>query len=88
MEGDCHYLDGNLSARRRVEYIRQLLEDIGLEGRRIQMVNVSAAMAGQFAQSAAELTEEIRRMGPSPLRDVNGNSGTNGTTAGEESTQD
>jgi coenzyme F420-reducing hydrogenase delta subunit len=32
------------------------------------MVNVSSAMGGQFAWSAAELTEEIRRMGPNPLK--------------------
>jgi len=32
------------------------------------MINVSSAMGGQFAWSAAELTEEIRRMGPNPLR--------------------
>jgi coenzyme F420-reducing hydrogenase delta subunit len=32
------------------------------------MVNVSAAMAGQFAWSAAELTEEIRRIGANPLK--------------------
>jgi len=50
-----------------VEYARQLLEEIGLEGRRVQMINVSSAMGGQFAWSAAELTEEIRRMGPNPL---------------------
>jgi len=31
------------------------------------MINVSSAMGGQFAWSAAELTEEIRRMGPNPL---------------------
>ncbi len=68
MPGDCHYLEGNLQAQRRVEYTRKLLEEIGLEGRRIQMINVSAAMGAQFAWSAAELTEEIRRMGPNPLR--------------------
>jgi len=51
-----------------VEYASKLLEEIGLEGRRIQMINVSSAMGGQFAWSAAELTEEIRRMGPSPLQ--------------------
>ena len=44
------------------------MEGIGLEGRRIQMINVSSAMGGQFAWSAAELTEEIRQMGPSPLQ--------------------
>jgi coenzyme F420-reducing hydrogenase delta subunit len=44
-----------------------LLEEIGLDGRRLKMINVSAAMGGQFAQSVAEMTEEIRQMGPSPL---------------------
>ena len=55
-----------------MEYVRELLESIGLEGRRIQMINVSAAMGGQFAWSAAEMTEEIRRMGPNPLKAGNG----------------
>jgi coenzyme F420-reducing hydrogenase delta subunit len=45
-----------------------LLEEIGLEGERIQMLNVSSAMGSQFAISAAELTEEIKQMGPNPLR--------------------
>lgn len=54
--------------------MRDLLEKIGLEGRRIQMINVSSAMGGQFAWSAAELTEEIRRLGPSPLRGAIGGS--------------
>jgi F420-non-reducing hydrogenase iron-sulfur subunit len=44
------------------------LEEVGLEGRRIQMINLSAAMGGQFAWSAAELTEEIKRLGPNPLK--------------------
>jgi F420-non-reducing hydrogenase iron-sulfur subunit len=70
MEGDCHYLDGNINARRRVEYARGLLDKIGLEGRRLQMINISAAMGGQFAWSAAEFTEEIRRLGPNPLRNA------------------
>ena len=43
------------------------MEDIGLEGRRIQMINISSAMGGQFAWSAAEMTAEIQRMGPNPL---------------------
>jgi coenzyme F420-reducing hydrogenase delta subunit len=48
------------------------MESIGLEGRRIQMINVSAAMGGQFAWSAAEMSEEVRRMGPNPLKANNG----------------
>jgi hypothetical protein len=32
------------------------------------MINVSAAMAGEFSFAAAELTAEICRLGPNPLR--------------------
>jgi hypothetical protein len=31
------------------------------------MINMSSAMAGQFAWSAAEMTAEIKMMGPNPL---------------------
>jgi hypothetical protein len=34
------------------------------------MINLSSAMGGQFAFSAAELTAEIRQMGPNPLKGV------------------
>jgi len=51
-----------------VEYAQKLLDDIGIESQRLQMINISAAMGSQFALSAAELTEEIRRMGPNPIK--------------------
>lgn len=56
-----------MNAKRRVEYTRQLLESIGLEGQRLQMINVSSAMGGQFAFAAAEITAEIQRLGPNRL---------------------
>jgi len=68
MPGDCHYLEGNVNAQRRVEAARSHLETIGLKGQRLQMINVSSAMAGQFAFAAAEMTAEIQSLGPSPLR--------------------
>jgi len=48
--------------------VRQLLEEIGLNGRRVQMVNMSSAMGGQFAYVAAEITSELKQLGPSPLK--------------------
>jgi hypothetical protein len=50
-----------------VEQAQEILESIGLNRQRLQMVNVSAAMAGEFSFAAAELTAEIRRLGPSPF---------------------
>ncbi len=48
--------------------MRKLLDQIGLSGRRVQMINVSSAMGGQFAYLAAEMTSEIEKLGPNPLR--------------------
>jgi F420-non-reducing hydrogenase iron-sulfur subunit len=56
-----------------VEHVRQILEQIGLEGQRVQMINLSAAMAGEFTFAAAEITSEIKALGPSPLRDFGEN---------------
>jgi len=52
------------------------LEDIGLGAKRIRMVNLSAAMAGQFAASTTEMAAEIEQLGPNPLR-LNGNEADN-----------
>ncbi len=49
--------------------MQKLLDQIGLNGRRVQMINLSSAMGGQFAFSAAEITAEIRQLGPNPLRE-------------------
>jgi len=68
LEGDCHYLEGNLNVRRRVEYARQLLEQIGLQGQRVQMINLSSAMGGQFAEEMKAMTGKIEALGPNPLR--------------------
>ena len=32
------------------------------------MINLSSAMGAQFADEAAQITEEIQELGPSPLR--------------------
>jgi F420-non-reducing hydrogenase iron-sulfur subunit len=68
MPGDCHYLEGNANAKRRVERLQELLEQIGLEAQRVQMVNVSSAMASQFAEAATQMSQAIAALGPNPLR--------------------
>jgi len=68
LEGECHFLRGNLRARRRVEYVKGLLEELGLGGGRLEMFNMSASQGQRFAQAATEMTERVRLLGPSPLR--------------------
>lgn len=68
LEGDCHFKNGNNKAARRVEFVKKYLEEIGIEGERLEMVNMSAGMGDRFAQTATEMTEKIRELGPSPIR--------------------
>jgi coenzyme F420-reducing hydrogenase delta subunit len=66
LPGTCHYMKGNLHARQRVDYVRSMLTDIGLDSERVRMVNVSAAMGGLFAELAAEFAETVQKLGPNP----------------------
>jgi F420-non-reducing hydrogenase iron-sulfur subunit len=61
-----------VSAKRRVAYVSGLLEEIGLGRERIRMVNMSSAMAVQFADAVEDMTEKIRQLGPNPLRGTRG----------------
>ncbi len=51
-----------------MEYLQSLLKEIGLEPERVGMFNISAAMAGKFAEATKEMTEKIAALGPNPLR--------------------
>jgi len=68
MEGDCHFLRGNLRAKRRVAYAKAILDEIGVGGERLEMFNLSASMSQRFVQIAREMTERVRALGPSPVR--------------------
>jgi len=72
LSGRCHYLQGNLYARQRVDYVAKMLDEIGLGAARLRMINISAAMGTQFAQLAGEHVETVRALGPSPLRTKTG----------------
>ncbi|MHC4167988.1 MAG: hydrogenase iron-sulfur subunit [Planctomycetota bacterium] len=64
LEGQCHYLEGNLRARKRVAYVKRLLAEVGIEPERIDMFNLSSAMGGRFAEIVEEMTQRIRELGP------------------------
>jgi F420-non-reducing hydrogenase iron-sulfur subunit len=68
MEGSCHYKQGNLRARERVMHVQKLLEEVGLEGDRVRMYNLSSGEGPTFAAYAKEMTEHIKKLGPNPLK--------------------
>lgn len=67
--GDCHYLTGNLRARERVEYAQGLLDEIGLDGRRLEMFHIGASDAPGWVAAVQLMTERAAELGPNPLRE-------------------
>ncbi len=64
LEGQCHYLEGNLRAKKRVAYVKKLLAEVEIEPERLEMFNLSSAMGGRFAEIVEEMTERITKLGP------------------------
>jgi len=62
--GDCHYIQGNLYARRRIALVKKMLEFIGLEPERFQMSWVSAAEGTKYTQIIKDFVEELKPLGP------------------------
>ena len=67
LEGECHFLTGNLKARKRVNYVKKVLEEMGMEPERVEMFNLSAGEGPRFAEIAREMAERIKKLGPSPV---------------------
>jgi coenzyme F420-reducing hydrogenase delta subunit len=67
LEGECHYLSGNLKAKKRVQYVKKVLKEIGMEPERVEMFNLSAGEGPRFAEIAREMAERIKKLGPSPV---------------------
>ena len=68
LEGECHYIAGNLKAKRKVAYVKKTMTEIGIEPERVEMFNLSSAQGARFAEIAHEMVEKIQGLGPSPLQ--------------------
>ena len=66
--GDCHYISGNLKAEKEVEKTKKLLDLMGLESRRLRLEWISASEGEKFARVVKEFVEELKKLGPNPLK--------------------
>lgn len=62
--GECHYLTGNLSARRKFSMLKSFLNYVGVEGDRTMFTWVSASEGDRFAQVIQGVTEAVKGLGP------------------------
>jgi coenzyme F420-reducing hydrogenase delta subunit len=63
--GDCHYISGNLVARRKFALLKRFFENVGIEPERVQFSWVSAAEGPRFAGIIEKVVEDVRKVGPS-----------------------
>jgi coenzyme F420-reducing hydrogenase delta subunit len=68
LDGTCHFLDGNIRAKKRVAYLSKELENIGVEPERVAMYNLSASQGPRFAEIVKEFSDIIIGLGPSPMK--------------------
>lgn len=66
--GDCHYISGNEKAQIVYERTKKLMKALGLDPKRLRQEWVSAAEGERFARIMTEFTEEMKSLGPSPIR--------------------
>ncbi|MBT4484584.1 MAG: hydrogenase iron-sulfur subunit [Candidatus Latescibacteria bacterium] len=63
--GDCHYISGNLVARRKFAFLKSYLGYIGIEPERVQFSWVSASEGSRFAELIEKVSNDIKKLGPS-----------------------
>jgi coenzyme F420-reducing hydrogenase delta subunit len=66
--GDCHYINGNYKARRRVKLLQEILPRFGIEQERLKLTWIGASDGNEFAATINELTKRIRELGPSAAK--------------------
>ena len=66
--GDCHYINGNYKARRRIKLLKTILPQFGFESERLRLTWIGASDGIQFAETMQELVTQIKALGPNETR--------------------
>ena len=67
--GDCHYINGNMKARRRVALLHEVIDQFGIDRERLWLRWVAASEGNMFVEVVEEMTSKLRELGPNPLKE-------------------
>ena len=70
LPSDCHYISGNFKALRRIILLKKVLQDFGIEPKRVRLEWISASEGDKFAAVVRDMVEEIKKLGPNPLKNM------------------
>ncbi len=68
--GDCHYQSGNYKTNRRIKLLKKLLGEMGVEPQRVRFDYVSASEGHKFASVVTEFVDELKKIGPNPVKEI------------------
>jgi F420-non-reducing hydrogenase iron-sulfur subunit len=66
--GDCHYINGNFKARRRIKLLKEILPQFGFAPQRLRLTWIGASDGIQFAGIIKEMVTQVKALGPSEAR--------------------
>jgi F420-non-reducing hydrogenase iron-sulfur subunit len=67
--GDCHYQSGNYKTNRRIMLLKKLLDELAIDSKRVRFEYVSASEGQKFANVVTEFVDDLKKMGPNPLKE-------------------
>jgi F420-non-reducing hydrogenase iron-sulfur subunit len=65
-EGQCRYVEGNTRAKKRIQWVQNLLDEIGLGGRRLAVCTMSLQDTDLPEQAIQDLLAVVNDLGPNP----------------------
>ena len=68
LPSDCHYMSGHFKALRRINLLKRILKDFGIEPERLRLEWISASEGDKFAAVVKSMVEDVKKLGPNPLK--------------------
>ena len=66
--GDCHYINGNFKARRRIKLLKEILSQFGFGDERLRLTWIGASDGIRFAETIHEMVAQVRTLGPNEAK--------------------
>lgn len=70
--GDCHYIDGNVKAKDRVNVMKKSLASLGIDPERLEIGFASSSEGQKFSAMMTDFVKKIEKLGPNPSRSKRG----------------
>ncbi len=65
-EKQCRYVQGSIRARKRVEWVQNLRDEIGVSGRRLSIFNISSGDGVSSVEIIRNILADLDELGPNP----------------------